>query len=350
MRNFIVLLMIAALTIIGCSDDQSTDPNHQDPDAGPTDDAGDDPDTGDDVDNGDDDSCVSNADCTGDDEYCNRPEGCDEPGICEEIPDDVGCGEAETPFCDCDGQTQVAPTTCIWQPYDHLGECEDEPAQCTSNADCDEDADEYCDRPIGCDEPGTCEPIPDDVGCGEAETPYCDCEGNLQVSPDTCIWEPQDHMEACEDEPTECYVNSDCDEASDEYCQRKPGCEEPGECRPVDEAYADGCDDAPTTYCDCDGETHTAPDSCIAEPYDHLGSCDDDLEPGECLRNEDCNEGAGEYCDRPDGCEERGSCEPIPDEICLDVITHYCDCDGQTKTSPNSCIYEPIQHTGECEE
>jgi hypothetical protein len=215
---------------------------------------------------------------------------------------------------------------------------------CEFNEDCDED--DYCDRPFGCEVLGTCEPLPSDVVCGDAMTPYCNCHGERQESPDSCIWEPQQAMEACEESPAVCESNDDCVE-DDEYCQREPGCGEEGECRPLEELYAPGCDDFPTTYCTCEGVTRVAPDSCIPEPYDHLGECDTEVTPGECETNDDC--GPNQYCDREPGCEEPGQCAQIPwEEACLPTLTEYCDCTGESQMATSSCIYDAYDYLGEC--
>ena len=297
MHKVLIGSMIVVWLFVGCSDEESDEWNVQEPpsDAGPTHDA-----------NG------GSSDVPGDD-TADADTGDD--------PVDANNGAPDTNGASTDAGLE----------------------QCTSNDECGDN--QYCQREPGCEESGFCV----DLACGEAETTYCDCDGQTQWSPTICITEPYDHLGECDTPPRECLFNSDCDEGADEYCQREPGCDDPGECRPLEEAFEAGCDDFPTTYCNCQGETEVSPDTCITEPYNHTGSCDEDLDPDECMRNEDCPQ-AGTYCNAPDGCTEPGTCEPIPQEDCLEVITPYCDCDGQSQVSNNSCIYEPILHTGQCQQ
>jgi hypothetical protein len=167
---------------------------------------------------------------------------------------------------------------------------------------------------------------------------------DVEESPDTS--DDPDVEPDTDDNPVNCLLNSDCDEDAGNYCQREPGCGSRGTCRPLSELLDGGCGDFPTEYCSCDGVTRESPDTCITEPYNHLGSCD--LEPGQCFRNDDCPQ-QGHYCNRPVGCQERGTCEEIPEGvICLTVLTPYCDCDGQSQVSPSSCVYDPMLHEGEC--
>lgn len=69
-------------------------------------------------------------------------------------------------------------------------------ADCQTNDDCEQE-DYYCDH--DCEGTGSCVPTPDDVACDAAETPYCDCDGEMQVSPNSCIWAPHQDREECEE-------------------------------------------------------------------------------------------------------------------------------------------------------
>lgn len=288
MRHLLIILLLSGLVFVGCSNDQQGTDWHLDEDDAGVEDVADDNDA-------DDTNGGSDSDA-GDD------------------------GDADTPEI-----------------------------QCETSADCTQEA-YYCDREPGCDELGTCQEIPS-VPCDAVETPYCDCNGEIQISPSSCVWDAVNDPDVCEDEPVECLANDECGDG--QYCQREPGCREPGQCRPIEEASEGGCGDALTTYCTCDGRTEVSPNTCIAEPYDHLGACENnggDIGEGECELNSDCDELSGEYCNRPQGCDERGVCEPIPtDDICLQVLTDYCNCKNQSKTAPTSCIYEPVQHMGHCQ-
>ncbi len=91
------------------------------------------------------------------------------------------------------------------------------------------------------------------------------------------------------------------------------------------------------------------PDADNGDPDADNGDLDaGDLEPGQCLTNDDC-EGADVYCDRPPGCTERGECTTIPTDImCSMVVTPYCDCNGESQQSPTGCVYDAYRHLGPC--
>ncbi len=75
-----------------------------------------------------------------------------------------------------------------------------------------------------------------------------------------------------------------------------------------------------------------------------------------CRLNRDCAEygrelGQRVYCDRPVGCGPPGVCAPIPtNERCGDEVVEYCTCDGRRRTSPDTCIYEPMMNSEQCRE
>jgi hypothetical protein len=138
--------------------------------------------------------CVINEDC-GTQEYC-LSEGCGTVGECKPIPTNAFCGQAITTFCDCDGNTQTNLNTCIFAPIAHLGPCEEQgPATCQINEDC--GPQEFCESE-GCGTVGECKPIPGNMVCGQAITPFCDCDGNTQFNSNTCIFGPIEHLGRCE--------------------------------------------------------------------------------------------------------------------------------------------------------
>lgn len=144
-------------------------------------------------------TCEANEDCASG-EYCEREPGCGTLGTCEPVPFDQPCAKVLTTYCDCDGNTKMSSDACVFEPIAHLGECEESPAgdegaACELNADCTSGL--FCDREIGCDAPGTCQPVPFGPICGQAITPYCDCEGNSEVSNTTCIFEPIQNIGEC---------------------------------------------------------------------------------------------------------------------------------------------------------
>ena len=143
-------------------------------------------------------SCELNAECPQEGYYCQREAGCQEAGICVKIPEEQNCGMAITPYCDCEGNQQESNNTCVYEPYLHLGRCEDQGGVegCETNADCPNIGD-YCKRPEGCQELGVCEPIPADIMCNQVMTPYCDCKGNSQESPTSCIWDAYMNRGGC---------------------------------------------------------------------------------------------------------------------------------------------------------
>ena len=274
-RIFIAALILAIFSFAACGDEESgtdeslnvTEPGDSDADGDAEPDGDADPD-GDGEPDPDPVTCESNSECESD-EFCDRAPGCGDPGTCE-ARDIAGCGEVEVDYCDCNGDQQTSPTECIQDPYDYVGICEvDRPEYCDTNADCTE-AGEYCEREFGCGAPGTCEPIPQDQGCGDAETPYCDCNGVMQVSPDTCVWAPSQELSACESAPKEgCELNEHCEMG--EYCEREPGCEEPGECTAIPTDVM--CTSVVTPYCDCEGNQQQSPTGCIYDAYMNTGSC-----------------------------------------------------------------------------
>lgn len=94
--------------------------------------------------------------------------GCDAEGTCR-VPPDVECGPAYAPVCGCDGITYGNPCAIAGAAYDHDGECvvEEVPPPCDDGT-CDGSPCDPrvgcgdglgCDT-LGCDEPGTCRPVP----------------------------------------------------------------------------------------------------------------------------------------------------------------------------------------------
>lgn len=152
---------------------------------------------------------------------------------------------------------------------------------CSSNSDCDDD--QYCQTEENTCRKGICVDRPNEEDCFEEEMEYCDCNGETQTSSTNCILEPFLHFGACDDvvAPTPggdqsrvCKYNNDCDEG--EYCDGPPGCETPGECKPLpsEEYIQENCEQTPTVYCDCfAGQELTSPTTCIFDSYKNTGSC-----------------------------------------------------------------------------
>ena len=86
--------------------------------------------------------CYDNSDCDRADTYCYRPD-CAESGTCHPRPDrqpsecrledsdfdgdgEWACGDGESIYCDCEGQTQVWPQSCPHGPLAPTGPCADD--------------------------------------------------------------------------------------------------------------------------------------------------------------------------------------------------------------------------------
>lgn len=62
--------------------------------------------------------CLSPTACGG--RGCVYDAGCGlKAGYCQDF-----CGAVMTTYCDCDGDTQVSSSTCVWEPHAKLGACE----------------------------------------------------------------------------------------------------------------------------------------------------------------------------------------------------------------------------------
>jgi hypothetical protein len=89
---------------------------------------------------------------------------------------------------------QLSSNTCIWAPSQSLEQCEEKEG-CELNEDC-PGIGQYCDREPGCGELGECVDIPVEV-CNMVITPYCDCEGNAQQAPSSCVYDPYMSLGGC---------------------------------------------------------------------------------------------------------------------------------------------------------
>jgi len=55
-------------------------------------------------------------------------------------------------------------------------------------------------------------------------------------------------------------------------------------------------------------------------------------------------------CESSDGCATLGECVALPvGQICGAAITPYCDCDGVTQQSTNTCINDRFESLGACD-
>jgi len=103
------------------------------------------------------------------------------------------------------------------------------------------------------------------------------------------------------------------------------------------------CGGKSTGKCWCDTACVQYGDCCS----DYQATCGGG-EATECKSTADC--ATGEYCQAPSGCDAPGVCKPKPtDVVCTQVITQYCSCEGETKTSSNGCVFDRFAHKGECE-
>ena len=189
----------------------------------------------------------------------------------------------------------------------------------------------------------------DDGVCDEfCRRPDPDCSGGCATDSDCpsifCITNPCP-ANVCENgecvvQTRECEADHHCPQPSclpggscprfvcnDEYmCVREeePGCRNDDECpqvlcRPGEACFPFAC---------VDGE-------CRSDPS--------------CLSNSDCADGM--FCSGSVGtCGQLGTCEEIPNApFCGQAITTYCSCDGETRTSNNTCVFDRIDHYGPCD-
>ncbi len=268
--------------------------------------------------------CNVTADCA-EGQYCKGD--CSALGTCTAIPKDATCTEAEVEYCLCDGTPAYHPNGCVWERYTPGdNSCRNTGTECMETADCMEGF--YCDG--DCSAPGTCTPIPD-VDCGEAETPYCTCDGDAAINSNTCVWErhnPGDN--SCRNTSGECQQTEDC--AQGYYCNGND-CSTPGTCTKIpDDAV---CTDDLARICLCDGSVVETSSTCVWDRH-QPGDNRCMNTSGECQQTEDCAEGY--YC--KGDCSGPGMCAIIPEEACPPSAPFYCACDGEVRQSTSACIYD----------
>lgn len=108
--------------------------------------------------------CQDNDDCKPG-EYCSSPDGCASEGTCKKKPTNVFCTQVVTPYCSCDGQTKYSSNGCVFDRFEHTGECQKTSCggfagtPCPSGQLCVDDPGDSCDpNNGGADCPGVCKP------------------------------------------------------------------------------------------------------------------------------------------------------------------------------------------------
>ena len=256
--------------------------------------------------------CTENADCKAG-EYC-KSEGCATPGSCTKIPN-VACTAVITPYCGCDGKTKYSSSGCVFDRYEHLGECKQEFCggiagfQCPSGKICVDDPNDSCDpQNGGADCGGICIPTKQCGGfaglpCGEGEicvddpNDSCDPQNGGADCGGVCIPDPGCPPVMCE---LYCQYGFKKNEKGCEICE----CNEPapsnsckGQCGGPSADKSCYCDELCTKYNDCCSDYES---ECSGGRTPASGQC---VKNGNeaCTTDADCVAGGcgGELCHNP---------------------------------------------------
>lgn len=295
--------------------------------------------------------CDDNGDCNRR-SYCAKAEGnCDGRGVCR----DRGriCPAVVAPVCGCDGQTygNACEAAVAGVNVAADGPCIEEGKCCTESGQCIETDEAACHAACGhfAGAGTTCGGTPIDCpipvilpiacclpggACEQLSACACEQAGGIPDASDNCA------SATCQTGVQICggIQGLACDDP-DEFCKTGTGeccCDFFGICTP----RPDGCPLLWAPVCGCDGETYG--NACFADAagvsVDFEGACDGSGGDG-CTTNADCLQPPfslfGQYCDKGDGnCTGTGTCVPAP-QICLDVWSPVCGCDGNTYS--NDC-------------
>ncbi|MEZ4226594.1 MAG: hypothetical protein R3B13_36945 [Polyangiaceae bacterium] len=258
--------------------------------------------------------CDSSADCkTG--EYCHAAAGCGSQGECKAKPTNIACTAVITPYCDCNGKTQYSPSGCVFDRYDHMGECQTKTCggianlPCPSGQICVDDPSDNCDpNNGGADCGGICKPktmcggfanlpCPDGYDCVDDPDDSCDPNNGGADCSGVCIPKAGCSPVMCE---LYCPYGFQKDASGCEVCK----CNEP----PAQNSCAGNCGaPSPDKSCYCDSLCEKYKDCCA----DYQAQCKETRTPasGQCVKNSndacstdaDCLGGGcgGELCYNP---------------------------------------------------
>jgi Somatomedin B domain len=112
-----------------------------------------------------------------------------------------------------------------------------------------------------------------------------------------------------------------------------------GHCKTQSKSY---CGGKSNSKCWCDAACVDYGDCCS----DYQNACGSSS-GAECNATSDCP--SGQYCEAQNDCASPGVCKPKPNVMCTEVVTQYCSCEGETKTSPTGCIFDRFDHKGACD-